>query len=191
MIQEDIEKQLLNFPLYDYAFFDTEAIIFTKAVRTICEGNDCGMYGRRWVCPPVIGSIDECIERVKQYRHAFMFSTVTEVADSFDLDGCVKQRGEHEAITYEVAELFREKTDNPYILSTGCIPCETCTYPNAPCRYPQRAFPTIESHGILIMQMAEKQGINYDCGQNIVTYFSLILYNLEEEKRHGIKQTND
>ncbi|MEG0377216.1 MAG: DUF2284 domain-containing protein, partial [Eubacterium sp.] len=112
------------------------------------------------------------------YKNAFLFSSVTEVADSFDLKACVEAREDHEALTYEIAKLFREKTENPLILSTGCIPCETCAYPDKPCRFPEKAFKTIESHGILIMQMAAQHGINYDCGQNIVTYFSLILYNI-------------
>lgn len=172
-----IEAALCDLPLYDYAFFDTEEIVFTEVVRTICEGNDCGMYGKRWVCPPVIGTVTECIDRCKAYQRAFLFSTVTEVVDSFDLKACVEARGDHEAITYEVAQLFRKETMDPLILSTGCIPCEQCAYPEAPCRFPDRAFPTIESHGIMIMKMAADQGINYDCGQNIVTYFSLILYN--------------
>lgn len=176
--QSQIEEAVLGYPLYDYAFFNAREIVFTEAVRTICEGNDCGMYGKRWVCPPVIGSIDECIARCQQYERAFLFSTVTEVVDSFDLKACVEARGDHEAITYEIAKVFRAMTENPLILSTGCIPCSECAYPDAPCRHPDSAFPTIESHGILIMQMAAQQGINYDCGQNIVTYFSLILYNL-------------
>ncbi|MDO4287705.1 MAG: DUF2284 domain-containing protein [Eubacterium sp.] len=176
-IREELEAALCELPLYDYAFFDTADIVFTEAVRTICEGNDCGMYNSRWVCPPVIGTVEECIARCKKYRRAFLFSTVTEVADSFDLAACVQARGDHEAITYEVAQLFRRLTENPLILSTGCIPCKVCAYPEAPCRHPERAFPTIESHGIMIMKMAADQGINYDCGQNIVTYFSLVLYN--------------
>jgi predicted metal-binding protein len=176
--QEKIEARLLEMPLYDYAFFPVKDIIFTQDVRTICAMNDCGMYGRRWVCPPVIGSIEDCIAECQAYEHAFLFSTVTEVADSFDLKACVEARGDHEAITYEVAQIFRQETENPLILSTGCIPCEHCAYPDAPCRHPERAFKTIESHGIMIMQMAAQQGLNYDCGQNIVTYFSLVLYNL-------------
>ena len=175
--REKLEAAICELPLYDYAFFETAEIVFTEAVRTICEGNDCGMYGSRWVCPPVIGTVKACIARCQKYAHAFLFSTVTEVADSFDLAACVRARGDHEAITYEVAQIFRRETENPLILSTGCIPCETCAYPKAPCRHPDRAFPTIESHGIMIMKMAADQGINYDCGQNIVTYFSLILYN--------------
>ena len=49
--QEKIEARLLEMPLYDYAFFPVKDIIFTQDVRTICAMNDCGMYGRRWVCP--------------------------------------------------------------------------------------------------------------------------------------------
>lgn len=176
--QEILEGRLLELPLYDYAFFGADEIVFTQAVRSICETDDCGMFGRRWVCPPVIGSIEDCIAECGNYAHAFLFSTVTEVADSFDLKACIEARGDHEALTYDIAQIFREETQNPLILSTGCIPCQSCAYPDAPCRYPERAFKTIESHGILIMQMAEAQGINNDCGQNIVTYFSLVLYNI-------------
>ena len=37
-------------------------------------------------------------------------------------------------------------------------------------------FPCVESHGILIIDTAEKYGIDFQAGGNIVTWFSLILY---------------
>ncbi|MBR2616748.1 MAG: hypothetical protein IKC56_00735 [Clostridia bacterium] len=54
--------------------------------------------------------------------------------------------------------------------------CKTCTYPTAPCRFPDRARTSMEACGINVVELAKEVGINYVNGQNTVTYFSLILY---------------
>ena len=63
------------------------------------------------------------------------------------------------------------------MLSTeSCAICEKCAYPDAPCRHPDRMFPCIESYGILVTELAEKNGITFMGGSGLVTWFSLILY---------------
>ncbi|NLA86022.1 MAG: hypothetical protein GX847_01815 [Clostridiales bacterium] len=62
-------------------------------------------------------------------------------------------------------------------MSTGCMLCDECAYPSEPCRHPDERLSTIESHGILIMQTASDLGVTLDCGNNIVTYISLIFFN--------------
>jgi len=66
-----------------------------------------------------------------------------------------------------------------YILSTeSCAVCEKCAILDGqPCRLPQRMHPCVESQGIVISDLAEKHGIPFIYGGNIVTWFSLILYN--------------
>ena len=58
----------------------------------------------------------------------------------------------------------------------ACAHCESCAYPDAPCRHPDRMFPCVESHGILVTDLAERHGIDFLVGSNLVTWFSLILY---------------
>ena len=67
----------------------------------------------------------------------------------------------------------------PNLLACGagtCRRCRTCTYPDAPCRFPDRMFPCVESHGILVTDLAEKHGIEFLAQGNVVTWFSLILF---------------
>ena len=54
--------------------------------------------------------------------------------------------------------------------------CKKCAYPDAPCRHPEKMFPCIESYGILVTDLAEKYGISFMNGANVVTWFSLLLY---------------
>ena len=58
----------------------------------------------------------------------------------------------------------------------GCELCASCTYPDAPCRFPDRAGPSVEAWGINVMLLAKQLGVKYNNGPNTVTYFSMILF---------------
>ena len=45
-----------------------------------------------------------------------------------------------------------------------------------PCRHPDRMFPCVESHGLIVTALAERHGIEFQYGGNVVTWFSLLLY---------------
>ena len=83
----------------------------------------------------------------------------------------------HEEVTHQVNALVRAQGAETYVLSTeSCAICPQCAYPDAPCRHPDRMFPCVESHGILVTEIAERFGIDFQAGSNTVTWFSLILY---------------
>ena len=175
--QAEIEKALTKLPILEYVFFNPEKIIFSKEVRELCEGNSCGMYNTTWACPPAVGSVESCIEKCQAYDKAMLFTTATSVASSFDMKGWMRARVEHEALTDQVAAVFRSYDKNALILSTeGCTVCKKCTYPDAPCRFPDCMYPATEGYGIMVMQMALALKISYNNGSNTVTYFSMVLF---------------
>ena len=62
-------------------------------------------------------------------------------------------------------------------LSTeSCDICEECTYPDAPCRNPHRMHPCLESQGIVVSEIAEREGMEFNLGGNTVLWFSMILF---------------
>jgi len=176
MDRELLESQLRELPLVQYEFFETAELTFTQRVRQVCQA-DCSQYGTSWACPPAVGTVEDCRRRCLAYPHALLMVTMTEVEDIGNLPETLSTRGPHEEITRQVAELLRSQGVEVYVLSTeSCALCEKCAYPDAPCRHPERMHPCIESHGILIMDTAEKFGIPFQAGGNIVTWFSLLLY---------------
>ena len=105
-----------------------------------------------------------------------MISTVTEVPDIADLEATLATRADHEAITHEVTDLIRGQGCETLTLSTeACAVCESCSYPNEPCRYPDKMFPCVESYGILVTEICERYGMEFFNG-NIVTWVSLIFF---------------
>ncbi|MFZ7120165.1 MAG: DUF2284 domain-containing protein [Eubacteriaceae bacterium] len=172
-----VQQEKDNLNIHEYAFFDSKEIIFSEEVRKICEKNSCGMYGTSWACPPAIGSIEECKTQCLSYKHAFMFTTVTKVKSSYDIQGWMDALNEHEKVTDRVTEVFNSYYEDLLVLSTeGCSICKKCTYPELPCRFPNRMHPATEGYGIMVMSQAQACEIQYNNGPDTVTYFSMILF---------------
>jgi predicted metal-binding protein len=173
--KELLEQQLMELPLFQYAFMKTEELTFTERVRHICR-EECPRYGTTWACPPAVGAVDSCKAQCLAYPEMLMISTVTEVNDIENVEETLNTRGDHEEITRQVADLLKQQGCELRVLSTeSCAICEECSYPNGPCRHPDLMFPCVESQGILVTEICEKYGMEFFNG-NIVTWFSLILY---------------
>lgn len=170
-----LEQQLSQLPLFQYEFLKSEELVFTGRVRHVCE-TECPMYGKTWACPPAVGTVAECRDRCLTYPDVLMLSTVTEVSDSANMEETLATRADHEAVTHQAADMVKAMGCETLVLSTeACAICAVCAYPDAPCRHPEKMFPCVESHGILVTDIAEKHGMEFFNG-NIITWFSLIFY---------------
>ena len=174
---EKLEAALAELPLYAYHFIDPRELEFSDRIRWICK-HECPMYGKSWACPPGVGEVTECEKRCSCYVNCLMIATITEVQDIANMEEALATRPEHEAITNEVRDLMRQQGVEPYILSTeACADCARCAILDGlPCRNPDRMHPCIESHGINLIPTLEKFGLEFQYGENVVTWFSLLFY---------------
>ena len=175
MNREAFEAALAELPVAQYIFFPTKELEFSDRVRTVCR-QECPRYGTSWACPPAVGTVEACREKVLSYPAGLVFTTLTEVEDIADLEATLATRAPHEQITRQVRDILRQYASDVLTLSTeACAICEHCTYPNAPCRNPDRMFPCVESYGVVATDLAEKNGIEFYHG-NLVTWFSVLCY---------------
>lgn len=171
-----LERQLAQLPIVQYEFFPTSELTFSDKVRTICR-TQCPQYGTSWACPPAVGTVASCEAHCLSYPSALLMTSLAEVTDIADLEATLATREGHEELTRQVNALFRQQGVETFVLSTeSCAICEHCAYPGGSCRFPEKMFPCVESQGILVTDLAEKFGIDFQAGGNLVTWFSLILY---------------
>ncbi len=160
------------------AYIPVSEITFDEGLRMNCELNYCGQYGRTWVCPPNCGPIEQCIAKAKSYEHAFIIQTISPLEDSYDFEGMADAMIEFHQVLKRAVDELKPELSNMYVLSAGsCNLCERCAFlDEEPCRHPELAHPSVESHGIFVAELAPKVGMNYINGKNSVTYFGAILY---------------
>lgn len=172
-----IEAQLAELPLYVYAWVDPRTLEFSDRVRWVCQ-HECTMYGKSWACPPGVGTVAECREKCLSYNGCLMISSLTEVEDISDLEATLATRKDHETLTDRVGEILRRAGAEPYILSTeACAICPRCAILDGkPCRFPEKMHPCVESQGINIIPTLEENGLEFQYGENVVTWVSLLLF---------------
>ena len=177
MNKQLLEEKLSALPLYIYGFIDPNQLEFSDRIRYICE-HDCPMYGSSWACPPAVGSVEECKKKCLSYKNCLLISTITEVENIDNIHETLQTRHPHEKLTNQVRDLMREMGVNPFILSTeSCAVCERCAYADGlPCRMPGRMHPCVESQGINIIPTLEEMGMDFQYGENVVTWVSLLLF---------------
>ena len=172
-----LEERLAELPLYSYGFFDTRELEFTDRVRWVCE-HECPMYGTTWACPPAVGTVEECRKKCMSYPECLMIASVTEVSDISNIDETLATRPAHEKLTNRVRDEMRELGVRPFILSTeACTICSRCAYLDGlPCRMPGAMHPCVESQGINLIPLLEKFGLEFQYGENVVTWVSLLFF---------------
>ena len=117
------EEYISQFPVYEYRILDTKGIEVRERVRTICS-QECERFGTTWACPPAVGSLEQCRDRISRYPQAVFFSSVAEVSDLMNMEEMLSTRHQHEKITEEIASFLREQGFSVFTLSTES--CDIC-----------------------------------------------------------------
>lgn len=159
-----LEERMSELPIVQYEFFETAELTFTPASAWSARQTVPGTVPAGPA--PAVGTVEECRARCLSYPHALLITTMTEVGDLAGIEETLATRAPHEEVTRQVNSLMRSQGAETYPLSTeSCAICGKCAYPDGPCRHPEKMFPCVESHGILIIDTAERLGIEFQPGE--------------------------
>lgn len=165
--------------------FSVERMQFRTEVRDMCKANTCGNYGRCWTCPPALPELEEIRERAKQYDWGLLIQTTAQMEDAFDAEAMVEAMEGQKVRFRNLCDILREQKEDCLPMSSGgCGLCETCTCPDAPCRFPEKAVPSMEAYGLLVTDVCNlTENCKYYYGENTITFTSCILFPEQEDSR--------
>ena len=160
----------------NWAKLDVSTIALKQEVRDMCAANTCGQYDKRWSCPPGCGSLEECAKKLAGMTHGILVQTVGDVEDSFDFDGMKEAEEAHQAHFLQMYEAIRTSGCDVLALGAGCCTqCRECTYPQAPCRFPEKMISSMEAFGMLVLEVCQANGLQYYYGSDKIAYTSCFL----------------
>ena len=178
---ERIENLALSLGAYRASVIPVENIQTDAAFRDMCAANACGNYGRNWMCPPDAGDIYDLMAELRTYSYALVYQTVSELEDSYDFEGMMEAGARHNQLMVKLrAELAREDLPRALHLGAGgCRMCQICgKRTGEPCRHPDQAVASLETYGVNVSKLATAAGMKYINGQDTVTYFGAVLFEL-------------
>lgn len=155
-----------------------DKLALSDEFRRICESNSCGKYGRCYMCPPDIGDIEAMMTKVRSFPGGILYQSVHELEDSFDFEGMMDAAAEHSRLSQRIRSLLETGHTGRvlHLTSGGCGLCPSCAKTEGlPCRFPDRALPSMEGYGIDVYNSSRATSLKYINGQNTVTYFGIVM----------------
>ena len=155
---------------------DPKKLNFLPEVRDMCAADKCNNYNRSWSCPPACGTLEEIQARCAPYTQGILVQTIARMADEYDIETMTEAPKRHaENFLRLVDRLAAMGLDMLPMGAGGCMRCKTCTYPDAPCRFPDKVFPSMEACGLLVSQVCTDNDLPYYYGKNSIAYTSCFL----------------
>jgi predicted metal-binding protein len=153
-----------------------QTIELKPEVRDMCAVNTCGMYGKRWSCPPGCGTLEECAQKLSGRTMGILVQTIGEIEDSFDFEAMMEIEADHkEHFTAMYAALRDAGADVTAIGAGCCTVCAKCTYPDEPCRFPEKMVTSMEAYGMVVNEICKANGLAYNYGPERMAYTSCFL----------------
>jgi predicted metal-binding protein len=159
--------------------FETKDLNFLKEVRDMCKANKCGNYGRLWTCPPACGTLADSRKKARQFKWGIVLQTTAHMEDEFDGEAIEEAQVTQRDRFLKYVGRLREMGEEAFLPmgSGGCgQQCASCTYPDAPCRFPDRAFTSMEAYGLLVTDVCKSADTPYYYGRNTVTFTGCVLF---------------
>ena len=124
-----------------------------------------------------IASFDDYKKHLNQYD-VIRINMQQFLSETHNMEEMLSTRRAHEDLTTEVGKYLNKEGYETYILSTeSCDICEKCAYKEGkPCRYPDRMHPCLESHGVVVNEIVERESMEYNLGGNTILWFSMVLF---------------
>ena len=155
---------------------DVSTIRLREEVRAACAENKCGAYGTRWSCPPGCGTLEECDERIRKYKRGIILQTTGQLEDEFDGEGTMETARLHGEHCDAFAKAVRKIYPNCLMIGAGaCTRCESCTYPEEPCRFPDELSASMEALGMVVSDVCQDNNLPYYYGKGTLTYTGCVL----------------
>ena len=161
----DIEKMARDSGFDIVAPMDPKKLEFLPEVRSMCAADKCHHYGKTWSCPPACGSLEEWKEKSSRYSKGLLLQTIGDREDSYDIEAMMEAADTNKAQVEAFAKQIRAAGADVLLMSAGtCTRCQQCTYPDAPCRFPDMMFPSMEACGLFVSKICTDNVVAYNYG---------------------------
>lgn len=145
-------------------------------IRDMCAADRCHSYGKSWVCPPACGDLEDISQKISRYEKGILVQTTGSMEDEFDFESIQDLEKKHNGHFQSLLPKLREEFPDMLPMSAGkCSICRSCAYPDTPCRFPDKAYPSMEAYGLFVSNVCERAHIPYYHGPLTMTFTSCFL----------------
>jgi predicted metal-binding protein len=159
--------------------FNPELLVPEKRIRELCLEDKCGNYGKHYMCPPHIGSLEELEARLKKFQRGILLQYSKSLDVRNDNEGLKQSKLDFHNKILRLEELLRNGGINDVwgMIGGSCELCEICRAKRSePCPYPSEARTSLTSLAIDVLALLDKFGLDNKFHPGKITWTGGILF---------------
>ena len=159
--------------------FSPGLLVPEQRIRDLCFENNCGNYGKHYMCPPYIGSLEEIEARLRKFQRGILLQYSKPLDLRNDNEGLKQSKIEFHNKILQLEESLRSEgiTDVWGMIGGSCELCNVCTDEfGKPCPYPDKARTSLTSIAIDVLSFLDKFGLDNRFHPDKITWTGCILF---------------
>ena len=142
---------------------------------------------KKGILVQTVGDIEDTMDwegimAVKEEHDKRFLNLIEKIRNIADESACLYKKisAELGALNSGSGAFGKASGENEGFLPLGdgyCGRCKECTYPNSPCRFPDRSMSSMEAFGLFVSDVCRKNGIAYNYGPGKMCYTGCVLFN--------------
>ena len=159
--------------------FNTKLLVPEERIRALCLENKCDNYGKNYMCPPYISSLEEIRLKLRNFQHGLLLQYSKAIDVKGNKEGVIQTKIDFHNKVLQIEELLKERGINQVwgMIGGNCGLCDICkAKSNEPCSYPDKARMSLEAIAIDVLALLGKFGLDNDFHEDKITWTGCILY---------------
>ena len=143
--------------------FSPKILIPRQRIRDLCSEDKCANFGKHYMCPPNVGTIEEHKDRLKKYRNGILLQYSKPLDVNNDRGGIKKTKVDFHRKILQLEDFLENKGMEGVwgMIGGSCGLCDQCQARfSRPCPYPDKARMSLESIAIDVLALLDKNGLD-------------------------------
>lgn len=159
--------------------FDPALLVPEQRIRDLCYENKCSNYGKHYMCPPHVGTIDEIRSELGKFGRGVLLQYSEPLNVSGDAEGLVRTKLSFHRKILQLEEMIENNGSSPLWGFIGgscelCRPCEAAL--DRPCPYPGKARMSLESIAVDVIALLDRLELDSEFHPDRITWTGCILF---------------
>ncbi|MBE9545858.1 MAG: DUF2284 domain-containing protein [Proteobacteria bacterium] len=159
--------------------FSPEILVPEQRIRELCSEDKCGNFGKHYMCPPYVGSIEEHTDRLERYKNGILLQYSRPLKVNKGRKGAEKAKVDFHHKILQLEDFLRSKgiKDVWGMIGGSCGLCDECKAGfNEPCPYPDKARMSLESIAVDVLALLDRFGLDNKFYPDRITWTGCMLF---------------
>ena len=158
---------------------DPRLLIPEQRIRDLCHEDKCGNYGKNYMCPPGVGSLEDTANKLKGFQRGVLLRYSRPLKLRGDRGEATQAKIDfHGKILKLEGFLKGEGMSQVWgMIGGSCELCEGCKAKGSePCLYPDQARTSMEAIGVDVLALLARFGLDTEFRPDRITWTGCILF---------------